>query len=98
MNNFAIITVFQFVPGKSVESFEKDEDFRIGTMGTKVGNRVRIAWNGTDAYEYVNSDKLVKLDKETFVYDLPWITAKAVETDKATESPKPARTPRNTAK
>jgi hypothetical protein len=68
MSKLVDCTVFRFLNGKTVETFERDEDFESGLITHKVANKVRIMWDGNDNYEYVDITRLVRIDRET--YDL----------------------------
>lgn len=68
MNKFAEITVIQFVTGKTVETFERDEDFRTGRKTDELAGKTRIQWEADDSYEWVKSDLLVKLDNRHLQY------------------------------
>lgn len=65
------MTVIQLKSGITVETIEADEDYRTGRIAAKVANRVKIAWNGTDEYIYVNADEFDKMDNSTLVYKMP---------------------------
>lgn len=70
-------SVFEFVDGTSYETFEKDEDFRSGTITATLGGKVRVEWDGevrtdkfhfgANAYEWVDKSLLTKIDRETYV-------------------------------
>lgn len=60
--------VIQLKSGVSVETIERDEDYRTGRIAAKVADRIKIAWNGTNEYIYVNADELDKVDSSTYVY------------------------------
>lgn len=68
------IRVIEFMPGITVESFEKDEDFVIWTKTDEMAGKVRIERDylkeGRTYKEYmwVKSFKLDKLDNRTIVY------------------------------
>lgn len=64
--------IFQFIDGISLETFETDEQFRSGRIGTKVGNKVRITWDGTNTYEYVPVAEITKIDRDTYIWDKVW--------------------------
>ena len=63
------MTVIQLKNGVTVETINSDEDYRTGEITAKVVNRVRIVWEGTNEYIYVDLGMLRKVDKDTFVYD-----------------------------
>lgn len=74
-------SVFVFVDGVTVETFEKDEDFRSGTVTSVVAGKVRIEWDETVSvvrggrsvlvakYEYVPAVRLTRVERETWVLD-----------------------------
>lgn len=75
--------VFVFVEGVTPETFEKDEEFRSGTVTTVVAGKVRVRWDspitpkmseefvlyGND-YVYVEKGRLTRIEKNTWVLDL----------------------------
>lgn len=63
MNKFAEITVIQFKPGITAETFNSDEDFVTGTFTRELAGKSRIVWDQDERVEWVLSDTLVKLDK-----------------------------------
>lgn len=68
-------SVFQFIEGVTVETFERDEEFRGGTITDIVAKKVRIRWiyaDGTETYEYLVRDMLDKVDIGTVVVETPW--------------------------
>jgi hypothetical protein len=71
MSNILGKEVIQLKSDITVETIEADEDYRIGRIAAKVANRVKIAWNGTNDYIYVNLDELNKLDNSTYIYPVP---------------------------
>lgn len=68
MNKFAEITVIQFMNGKTVETFETDEDIRTGRKTNELAGKTRIVWDADGSYEWVKSDTLVKLDNRHLQY------------------------------
>lgn len=74
-------SVFVFVDGVSVETFEKDEDFRSGMVSRVVAGKVRIEWDETVSvmrggmsvlvpkYEYVACDRFTRVNPNTWVLD-----------------------------
>jgi hypothetical protein len=73
MNKFAEITVIRFKSGITAETFNSDDDFVTGTMTRNLAGKSRIVWDLDSSVEWVNSDMLVKLDKDHMQYklDLP---------------------------
>jgi hypothetical protein len=71
MSNILGKEVIQLKSGITVETIEADEDYRVGRIAAKVANRVKIAWNETNGYVYVNLDELDKLDNSTYIYPIP---------------------------
>lgn len=71
--------VFVFIDGVTHETFTKDEEFRSGTVGVEIANKVRIAWDAPQegdmtnksgiAYEYVEKSRLTKIAHKTYVLD-----------------------------
>jgi hypothetical protein len=89
MSNILGKEVIQLKSGITVETIEADEDYRIGRIAAKVANRVKVAWNGTNDYIYINLDELDKLDNSTYIYPIPLnpvITVKVVKRPKLDES------------
>lgn len=69
------ISVFQFIEGITDETFESDNEYRIGTIDylpAKNAQTVRIVWMSTDRFEYVKVDMLRKVDKDLYVLDIVW--------------------------
>lgn len=72
-------SVFVFNEGITVETFEKDEDFRSGMVTTVVAGKVRVEWDGTVStdsrrfgakeYEYVAKSRFTRIEKNTWVLD-----------------------------
>lgn len=72
-------SVFVFNEGITVETFEKDEDFRSGTVTTIVAGKVRVEWDGTVStdprrfgrkeYEYIEKSRFTRIEKNTWVLD-----------------------------
>lgn len=92
MNKFAEITVIEFKNGKDVDSWESDNDLRIGTVKGKVLNKTQILWDDDNSVEWVKTDNLRKHDKENY------ILTRAAETPEPQESPKTPEKPRTSRK
>lgn len=86
MSNIVGKEVIQLKSGISVETIEADEDYRIGRIAAKVANRVKVAWNGTNDYIYVNLDELDKVDSNTYIYPIPLNPPKTDKRPKLDES------------
>lgn len=65
MNKFAEITVVEFKAGITAETFENDTDFTSGVITRELAGKTRIVWDQDSSVEWVMSDMLVKLDKDT---------------------------------
>jgi len=68
MNKFDQIVVVQFKNGKTVETFDSDEDVRTGRKTNELAGKTRVVWDADSSYEWVKSDKLVKLDNRHLQY------------------------------
>lgn len=74
-HTMAQVTVFQFIAGITEESDYSDEQCRIGTMElfpSRKARTERIVWMQTDRFEYIETDKLRKVDKDLYVLDIAW--------------------------
>lgn len=90
-------SVFVFVDGVSVETFQKDEDFRSGTITTVVAGKVRIEWDGTVStdsrrfgakeYVYVDKSRLTRIERGTWVLDHKSETSDVSESTEKVETP-----------
>lgn len=68
-------TVFQFIEGITYETFETDDEMRIGTIKDMCAGKARIEWIATDRIEYVKVDETwIRLteDKSSIVITTPW--------------------------
>lgn len=66
MTNYNGTDVFRLIGINHPDEIESDNQFEAGRLGIKVGKKVRVQWDRDDSVEYINSDKLHKLDKNTF--------------------------------
>ena len=62
MNKYAETVVIEFKAGITVDTFTKDEDFRSGVITRELAGKTRIVWDNDSSVEWVNSDKVEKLD------------------------------------
>lgn len=88
------LTVIQLKSGITVETIEADEDYRTGRIAAKVANRVKVAWDGTNEYIYVNADELVKADSSTLIYAVPLNSGIPDSAGEADNADKPVKTAR----
>jgi hypothetical protein len=69
MNQFQAIQVVEFKLGKTVETWETEQDLRTGTKGRELLGKTQINWDDSETGEWVPSYQIARFDKNTHILD-----------------------------